>query len=171
MKEQGLERQDKSETREPFAASSLSSNDYLTAQIKNTSVERPAMNNGSSILPALEVVNAKTKEAPISQSAKDLGAPMSVTAPDIIQIPPPRDPRLISFQIGNGTRRPYYDKYSAGLAITFTSVKSSNPESAQGSSVSVGVGAGYENPNTKVQVYAQPVGSEQRYGFSFVTEF
>ena len=171
MKEHGVERQNNRETREPLAASSLSSNDYQTAQMTNTSVERPALNNGSSTLPALEVVNTKTKEAPISHSAKDLGAPMTVTAPDLIQLPPPRDPRLISFHIGNGTRRPYYDKYSAGLAITFTSIKSSNPDSAQGSSVSVGVGAGYENPNTKVQVYAQPVGSEQRYGFSFVTEF
>ncbi|MDX1987535.1 MAG: hypothetical protein SFV17_12675 [Candidatus Obscuribacter sp.] len=171
MKEQGLERQNIYETREPLAASSLSSNEYLTAQLRNTPVESPARNNESTTLPALELVNATTKEAPISQSAKDLGAPLTVTAPDIIQIPPPRDPRLISYHIGNGTRRPYYDKYSAGLAITFTSVKSSNPESAQGSSVSVGVGAGYENPNTRVQIYAQPVGSEQRYGFSFVTEF
>lgn len=117
------------------------SNDYLTAQMKNTPVDRPAINHGSSALPALEVVDNKTKETPISHSAKDLGAPLAVTAPDIIQIPPPRDPRLISFQIGNGTRRPYYDKYSAGLAVTFTNVRSSNPESAQGSSVSVGVGA------------------------------
>lgn len=161
----------------------MNEQDFLTVQelsqssVSNNQTEKLTGNQSQTReqhLPNLEI-NGASSLGKVSQSAKDLGAPLEASIEsksDLNSLLPRRiDPRSISFRIGRGTPQPYYDRYAAGISVTATQRNSSSAELSNRTDLSVGVGAEYANPNTRVQIFAQPFGSEQRYGIKFSTSF
>lgn len=121
-------------------------------------------------LPAVEIHDS-SKRVSYSQSASDLGAPIERSFDPSSLVPKRIDPRSIVHRIGKGSPQPYYDRYAAGVSVTVSNRSSSAPEQNGGADVSVGVGAEYANPNTRLQIYLQPLGTERRFGIRFSTQF
>ena len=121
-------------------------------------------------LPVVEIQDS-AKIVSYSQSASDLGPPIERSFEPNSLVSKRIDPRSIVYHIGKGSPQPYYERYAAGVSVTVASRSSTVRELEGRTDVSVGVGAEYANPNTRLQAYLQPLGTEQRFGIRFSASF